>query len=256
VVACTRAGTVTAAALLLLAGTGALIGTVGLGGFLVVPIVLHFEGTPVREAVAVAAVIFLASGLTSLVVSWRTADLPLANYRSYFLAAAPGALGGALLAGTVPEWTLTVVIASAFGCAGVLEWLGMPRAIHGESLSTVRAVVSGAITGVGSALTGTSGPMVAMPLLAWSGVPVHRRIRLAQVVQLPIAITATAVFVSLGDVPWALAGLSTLAVCLGQLAGTRYSASLQDRDLRRFAALLMLAASGSLVVPMLRGSAW
>jgi uncharacterized membrane protein YfcA len=245
---------VTPAALLLLAAAGALIGAVGIGGFLVVPIVVHFGGTPVREAVAVAALSFLASGLLSVATSWRIADVPLAPYRTFFIAAALGAVTGALAIGAVSERALTVAIALAFGSAGILEWLGIPRAIHVESLSGTRAVAYGAATGIGSALTGTSGPMMAMPLLAWSGLPVNRRIRLAQVVQIPIAVAATAVFASLGNIPWLLAAPCGFAVCLGQLAGTRCAVRLRPLALRRFAALLMLAACASVLAPILRES--
>jgi uncharacterized membrane protein YfcA len=244
----------TAAALLLLAVTGALIGMVGIGGFLLVPIVVHLQGASVRDAVAVAAITFLASGLLSVAISWRRVDVPLAPYGWFFMAAAIGAALGAFASGAASERTLTIAIALAIGSAAILEWFGIPRATGSESLSTARAVASGALTGIGSTLTGTSGPMVAMPLLAWFGMPISRRIRVGQVAQLPIALTATLVFLSLGDVPWMLAAICGCTVSLGQLVGMRCSVLLTPRGVSRFAAILMLAASASMLAPILIGS--
>ena len=52
-------------AILLVAAIGALIGAVGLGGFLMVPLLALMEGTSVREGIVVAAIAFLVSFFVS-----------------------------------------------------------------------------------------------------------------------------------------------------------------------------------------------
>ena len=68
-----------------------------------------------------------------------------------------------------------------------------------------RAVVGG-ITGFGSALTGTSGPVVSMPMLLLLNWPVHMSLGTAQAVQLPIAMASTACYILLrpGVIDWGL----------------------------------------------------
>ena len=58
-------------ALLLLALVGALIGAVGIGGFLVVPVLVFVQGRPLREAVIAAVVAFVGAGVVSLAVVLR-----------------------------------------------------------------------------------------------------------------------------------------------------------------------------------------
>ena len=51
-------------AILLVVAIGALIGAVGLGGFLMVPLLALMEGTSVRQGIVVAAIAFLAAGVS------------------------------------------------------------------------------------------------------------------------------------------------------------------------------------------------
>lgn len=234
----------TLTAAVLVVGIGALIGVVGLGGFLLVPVLMLLEGAPVHQAVVVAAVAFLASGVVSLAL-WRrhTADGDGLPYRAFLAGAAPGAMLGALLVDALVDDLLVVVIAAAFVVAGVAEWLGLPRAPQARAVGAATAAGGGLATGFGSALTGTSGPMVAMPLLAWAGTPLRTRIALGQVAQIPIALGATLVFAGFGDVPWPLAGWSSVALCVGLVAGARAAPWLRVTWLRRFAAVLMVGAA-------------
>ena len=236
--------------MLLVAGIGLLIGSVGLGGFLMVPVLMFVEGATVRQAVVTAAVAFLASGLVSAALWRRDAEGDVRPYRTYFLAAAPGAMIGALVVDAIVDGVLTVVIATTFLAAGIAEWLGLPRMTRVRQVATGTAVAGGLATGFGSALTGTSGPMVAMPLLAWAGLPLRERITLGQVAQVPIALGATLVFAGFGDVPWPLAVASGVALCAGLVAGTLFTRRRGIAWLRRAAALLMIGAAFSMLAKL------
>jgi len=241
---------VTIVAALLVAGIGLLIGTVGLGGFLMVPVLMFMEGVTVRQAVVVAAVAFLAAGLTSLALWQRSAPDDARPYHAFLGAAAPGAILGALAVGAMADSVLTTLIAAAFLIAGVAEWLGWPRNVQQQPVTAVQAAAGGVATGFGSALTGTSGPMVAMPLLAWAGLPTRERIALGQVVQIPIALGATLAFASFGEVPWTLAAWCSLALCVGLVTGAFVTRSMKTSWLRRVAAVLMVGAAASMIVKL------
>lgn len=233
-------------ALVLVLLVGVLIGAVGVGGFLVVPVLVFLEGRSVRDAVIAATVSFVGSGLVALYVWLRQEKSAPAGDRGFLMATAPGALLGALLLRVSSGATIGVLIAVAVGAAGIAELLGLPRA-KGRTPHSLFASVSGLLTGAGSALTGTSGPLIAMPLLAWAGMPIVARIRAGQVAQLPIAATAALVFVAAGDIAWTVAAMSALALAAGTLLGMRITTALAPDVLRRAAAILMLLSAASML---------
>ncbi|MEO5701906.1 MAG: sulfite exporter TauE/SafE family protein [Casimicrobiaceae bacterium] len=235
-------------AALLVAGIGVLIGTVGLGGFLLVPVLVYLEGASVRDAVVVAALAFLTAGLLSFALAKRRADLTLRPHHAFLLSTAPGAILGALVVSRLVDGTLAIVIAGAFALAGIAEWFGLPRDAQARRSTATTNLAGGLATGFGSALTGTSGPMVAMPLLAWLGLPIRQRIVLGQIAQVPIALGATLAFLSLREVPLRLAAFTSLALCAGLLVGALTTPAVGAHWLRRVAALLMLGAAASMLV--------
>jgi uncharacterized membrane protein YfcA len=233
---------VSLATIALVAAVGALIGAVGLGGFLMVPILILLEGASVRQGVVIAAVAFLASGVVSLALRRRQPGTARGR-GGFLLAAAPGAVLGALAVQATVEGVLTVLIALGFTAAGIAEWLEWPRQGREREVASSAAAGGGLVTGFASALTGTSGPMVAMPMLAWAGLSLRDRVALAQVAQIPIALGATLAFASLGEVPWLLAAGSSAALCVGLLGGALLARRVQARGLRRLAAVLMWCAA-------------
>ena len=237
---------------LLLVCTGVLVGAVGIGGFLVVPILVLLAGVPADQAVIFAAISFVFLGVVALGLRARSDSAGLGGHAHFLLAAAVGALVGVLIVGALTTRALTWVIAVAFACAGVVEWLGRSTMSETRAIGRARSLVLGALTGAGSAITGTSGPMVAMPLLGYAGVSTRERIGLAQVAQLPIALTATAAFLSLRDVSWPFAAEVAVATAAGFAPGIFLARSLPQRLLSRTAALLMLLAAVSMVAAELR----
>ena len=235
------------AAAALVAGIGVLIGNVGLGGFLMVPVLVHLQGATVREGLVVAALAFLASGLVSLALWRRRPAFALRPLRGFLVACLPGAMLGASVVEATVDDVLAAVIAAAFALAGIAEWCGFPREAPARAPTLAASTGGGLAAGFGSALTGTSGPMVAMPLLASIGMPLSQRVTVAQIAQIPIALGATLGFVTLADVPWRLAGFATLALCVGLVAGHFVSRRIRVSWLRRTAAMLMLAAAASML---------
>lgn len=239
-------------AALLLVCTGLLVGAVGIGGFLVVPILVLLAHTAVDQAVVFAAISFVVLGVMALGVRSRSPHDRLGGYAHFLLAAAVGAFAGVLIVGSLTTRALTWVIAVAFACAALVEWLGLPGARETRPIGRSLSVVLGTLTGAGSAITGTSGPMVAMPLLAYAGVATRERIGIAQVAQPPIALTAAAAFLSLRDVSWPFAAEVAAATAAGFAPGIFLARSLPQRLLSRAAALLMLLAAAS----MLAAGSW
>lgn len=225
---------------------GALIGAVGVGGFLVVPILVFLDGRPVRDAVIAATVSFIGSGMVSLFVWLRERQDSTLPNRAFLLATAPGALLGALLVRVASGTTIGILVAAAVGLAGLGEIFRYPRA-NQRNCDPRRHSTNGLLTGIGSALTGTSGPLIAMPLLAWAGIPIVERIRISQVAQLPIAATAAIVFISAGDIAWTVAATSAVALAAGALVGMRLTTALPPLILSKTVAVIMLITAFSML---------
>jgi hypothetical protein len=105
----------------------------------------------------------------------------------------------------------------------------------------------GAFVGFGSALTGTGGPLLLVPLLVWMRVPILTTIGLSQVIQVPIAALATAGNVAFGLLDIKLGALLAVALLAGAILGARAAHVVSGAVLTRFVGVLMLAV-GALIV--------
>lgn len=111
----------------------------------------------------------------------------------------------------------------------------------------------GVVDGVGSALTGTSGPVVLLPILFfltsvlddydW---PVKAALGAAQLVQVPIALFASAGNILLGSsVSYLLALSLAIGLCIGVPFGVSWSRKMSGRTLKSLVlACLILSSAG------------
>lgn len=208
-----------ACATLILAGTA--IGATSIGGVLVVPALTGLAGIPVEKAVAASSLAFMLTGM----IGWRGSRHEEASPRilvTLHAAALAGALAGAALVHAVsPDAVHTwIALLTAFSGAWGLTPL---RSEHGERQTPPSSAfaVLGLAVGFGSALSGTGGPVLLLPLLMLMRTPVAVSVALSQSIQLPIALAASGVHAMAGALPVAL-GVGTGIVlvagaCLGRV---------------------------------------
>ena len=118
-------------------------------------------------------------------------------------------------------------------------------------------LATGATVGLGSALTGTSGPVIILPILVYNAWPTLTSLGYAQAVQLPIAIMATLGNVAFrGDdlaageqpVEWVLGTVIGIVGGIGVMGGASLAHRLRVAVLRSFITrLLCLAGAGLLI---------
>lgn len=226
---------------------GLLIGSVGIGGVLLVPWLTQAIGLPVRDAVAIAMFSFVATGLAAVWAGARSPRDPATTYWPMIVATAPGSLLGAVAIALVPERAALAVLAIAVSLAGArLLRPGTARRDAQRDRESPPGWGAGAIAGFASSLTGTGGAMVLTPMLLWRGVPVLSAILLGQIVQLPIAATATLGHALGHGVDWvAGAALGAMQVP-GVLAGRRLAEGLPVTTITRLLGLVLLAAGAGL----------
>lgn len=205
------------AAAILLAGW--LIGATGIGGVLVVPVLNQVQGIAVPDAIAAASLAFALPGLAA---AWRLRQAGGAvppGTGTMALASLPGAAAGALLVHHVAvSWLFAGLAALALG-SGLWGLRGAPQAHARRELSLLAMGGLGAVVGLGSALTGTGGPVLLVPLLLLAGQPLRNVLPPAQAIQLPVALCAAAGHALAGALDLRLALAIGGVLLAGSLAG-------------------------------------
>jgi uncharacterized membrane protein YfcA len=225
---------------------GALIGSIGIGGILLAPFLIGFVGLDVRDAITISSASFVATGLAALVMFARSERTHLAHGWPLVVATLPGAFLGAIVLGHAPRRLSLTVLAVLLAATGVrvLAQRAIAARHASHAISTRADCAVGAFGGFVSALTGTGGPMVLVPIQLWRGVPLLAAVAIGQIVQLPIAATATLGNMVSGGVDLVAAALVGAMLVPGVIAGNRLAPAVPLATLTRVVAVLLIAVGG------------
>jgi uncharacterized membrane protein YfcA len=119
-----------------------------------------------------------------------------------------------------------------------------------RGLKRLSLVGIGSITGVGSALSGTGGPLVLVPILVWLKVPVLTAVGLSQAVQLPIASLATLGNLMYGSVNMIVGVTLAVALMIGAAIGARIAHSISRNMLKNIVAWVLVFVGIFMVVKL------
>jgi uncharacterized membrane protein YfcA len=221
---------------------GGLIGASGIGGVLLVPVLTKLGAVPLPQAIAAASLGFALPALVALGPLRREPALAV-RCVPLLAGALAGAAAGALTVRWLPAGALMAGITVLVLFSG---WRGLMRPESATSaaaapLGTAALLMLGVLVGLGSALTGTGGPVLVIPLLMLLRQPVAFAVVAAQAIQLPVALASSTVHAIEGRLDLQLAALCGLLMLVGSIAGQRAAAGLDMRELQRFVSLLLLA---------------
>lgn len=227
----------------LLVLAGAAIGATSIGGVLVVPVLSGVAGVPLAEAIAASSLAFVPAGL----LGWRAARVPAGPHGTPWVlhaTALSGAVCGALLVHVVPAHGADLWLAALAAVSGLYGLVSLVSAQGERPMpGTAMLVALGFAVGLGSALSGTGGPVLLLPLLLLGRTATAPALAAALAIQLPIALAASAAHWLGGHLPLAL-GLKTGAlVTVGVLAGRSLARRMPARALRASASLCLLAVA-------------
>jgi uncharacterized membrane protein YfcA len=201
-------------AVLLLAGVA--VGATSIGGVLVVPVLTLMLGYDMPLAIAAASLTFLITGMFSLWLNpqgWRGMRLGDPLLLGFSLL---GAVLGACVADLVPAvWVRRWIGVLALGSGlqtlwRVAQWSHPAQAALRDWPTVMEQSWVGMFIGVGSALSGTGGPVMLMPYLLLTRRELMRSVSTALILQVPIGLASSATH--------AWAGRSQVGLSL-QLAG-------------------------------------
>ena len=229
-------------------GIGALIGCVGIGGVLLVPTLAFLGGIAIHDAIAAAMFSYLFSGAAATWIYARKGSIDWGSSLWLAIGAMPAALAGAIAASHVGARVLELLIAALVIFAGLRALRPGAGAERSASLGKGGLVGLGAFVGFGSALTGTGGPLLLVPLLVWMKIPILTTIGLSQVIQLPIAALASAGNFYFDLLDFQLGAVLAVTLLLGSIVGARAAHVLPGQTLTRFVGGLMLAVGVFIVL--------
>ncbi len=234
-------------------GIGILIGTVGIGGILLIPALSALAGLTLHEAMATALFTFIFTGVAGTFAFQRRGSIDWAVTVPVCLAAAPFAFAGAWLNSRATAALLGALLAAIIIFAGIYalaNWRGADEPALSGRPTAQRALLAavGAIVGLGAGLAGVGGPVLSVPLMVLAGFPVLATIGTGQVIQIVAAAAGTLGNLRFGAIGIEL-GLALAALQIaGVLAGARLAHAMNPLRLRRLVALLCIGVGAFLLL--------
>ena len=221
--------------------SGLLIGTIGIGGVILVPILTFLVGFPITDAITAAMIGYIAAGIIGITAYARKASIRWDLAAWLCASAAPAAVAGAWASNRAPATALEIVIGLFTVASGVNAMLSRSVAESSkQEIAKGMLTTVGAITGFGSAISGTGGPLLLVPMLLWLRQPVLMAIGLSQAIQLTIAITATAGNFAFGTPDLTLGLQLAVGLALGTWVGAKVAHAVPREVLRTFVSLALV----------------
>ena len=221
---------------------GVFIGCVGIGGVLLVPGLVYLVGMDVQTAIATCMFSYLFSGAAGAAEYARRGSIRWSMVLWLCVGAMPGAYLGAATVSIMSARWLEAIIAVLVLFSGIYALRQTAPVLSGETQPGSAGLAAiGGITGFGSALSGTGGPLVLIPILVWLKLPLLTAVGLSQVIQLPIAALASIGNFQLGEVDVGASLTIAVLLVLGVMAGARLAHRLPAVLLKRIVAGVLIA---------------
>ncbi len=232
--------------LLLIVGlaTGTMIGTFGIGGVLLAPFLAFGLGIDLHIATAMSSWSFLFTGIVGTIAYWRRGSIPWGVVWWLTIGIVPGAILGAFANVNLSSTYLSLLIAALILTSGLN--ILVSRSQGERAISTVGQgllVLLGFLVGFGSALTGTGGPVLLIPVLMLMNIQALAAIAVSQPVQIPIAAAAAIGFGLFGEVDMLLGTILGVIQSIGVLIGARIAHAVRPSQLRRIVAVALVAVA-------------
>lgn len=240
---------------LLLAGVaalvGLLIGTVGVGGVLMVAFLALYGGLSIHHAAATALFSFLFTGILGTWLYQRHGSIDWRITIPVCLGAVVFGFAGAFAAALVDPKPLSIAIALIIVASGVYIFVPSAHsAAHrdGKGPAERSLLLSvGAASGFGSGFSGAGGPLFAVPILVILRYVPLTAVAASQVLQIVAAVSGSVENLRRDFIDWRIGTIITVFELVGVIAGVRLAHVAKPRTLRVMAGVLCIASGGFLL---------
>lgn len=228
--------------------TGTLIGTVGVGGILLTPLLVYFIGIDLHVAQATSSFSFLFTGIMGAWIYARKKSISWHHVLWISVGIIPATVLGARVNTILSSSTLTIILSALimFSGANALK-KQKAEAEENTNLSKLVLVLIGLAVGFGSSLTGTGGPVLLVPLLLFLGFVPLAAVGISQAIQLPIGIFATIGFMLFGEIDFELGLILGVVQSAGVILGGKIAHTLPQEKLRVVVAVTLIGV-GALMI--------
>jgi uncharacterized protein len=240
--------------IVLAGGVGILIGMVGVGGVLLAPGLIAAGGMDAHVAAATSTWAFIFTGVVGTVsYAWRgLISWPmLARVAGGII---PAAFLGARANAVLPASIVVLAMAALALFVGVHQLMAKPDGGTKPYLSAAQLIVIGAAVGFGSAVTGTGGPVLLVPVLLMLKVEPVRAVGVSQAAQLPVVISGSVGYLQAGMTDVAVGSVLGVAAAFGTIIGALLATRLRAQRLRQVVAFSCIAAGVLLALRLVSGS--
>jgi len=213
--------------------TGTLIGTVGVGGILLTPLLLFFIGTELHIAQATSSFSFLFTGIVGTYIYTKQKSISWHHVLWISVGIIPATLLGAKVNTILSGKALTIILALLIVFSGYNA-----LSQHSNASATLQnpkkaiLILIGVGVGFGSSLTGTGGPVLLVPTLLLLQFMPLSAVGVSQAIQLPIAIFATIGFVLFSQIDFSLGIILGIIQSIGVILGGKIAHKLPHEKLR------------------------
>ena len=165
---------------------GLMIGTVGIGGVLLAPALILLLGFDVQLAIATSLWSFLFTGLMGAYSYHHKGSIDWRKTGWLVIGIIPASFVGAQTNVSLPPAVVTGILAAVilYSALNVLWQRKAPDGTKTQILP-ILLIVIGIVVGFGSALTGTGGAVMLMPIFLLMKVPALMAVGIVQGIQLP-----------------------------------------------------------------------
>ena len=235
---------------------GLLIGTVGVGGILMVSFLALFGGVSgglsIHQAAATSLFSFLFTGVLGTWLYQRRGSIDWRITLPVCAAAAVFGFCGAAVAAIIDPRPLAIVIALVIVAAGIYVLFPVKpgsrfRTGKGWREQSLLATV-GAASGFGSGFSGAGGPLFSVPLMVILHYVPLTAVATSQVLQIVAATSGSVENLRHGFIDWNTAAVITVFELLGLIVGVRLAHRASALALRRLAGALCVVTGGLLLV--------
>tara|TARA_B100000315_G_scaffold259152_1_gene313899 strand:+ start:6871 stop:7605 length:735 start_codon:yes stop_codon:yes gene_type:complete len=220
---------------------GILLGAVGIGGVVMVPIITQLTGIDIH--IVVASTIFSAifSGAVGTFMYARNGSIQWSMAGWLGAGAIIGAFAGTMLLARLSG----ILVESIVGVLVLFTGLHALLAKASESQTTFVGskytfLLVGTVTGVGSAISGAGGPLLMVPILMWLKFPILAAVALGQFIQIPVALSASVGNVLNGLLDIKLGLLISVCLMAGVVLGAKISVALPAPVVKRVVAVVLV----------------
>ena len=230
---------------------GLLIGTVGVGGVLLIAYLALFTALDIHQAAATALFTFLFTGILGSFLYQRRRSIPWRIALPVCAGAVVFGFLGAAVAAIMDARPLSIIIAAVIIAAGI--YILIPISItpqyrdgRGWREQTLLASV-GAASGFGSGFSGAGGPLFSVPFMVILRYAPLAAVATSQVLQIVAATSGSLSNIRNDFVDFRIALIVTVFELLGVIAGVRLAHVASALALRRLAGALCVVTGGLLL---------